>query len=124
MVKQKSVKEIVEETVEYYKTHPRGLATQGGGCVYFNSEDNSKMCAVGRCMNTRAPFVKELMQKEQFLAVESVDTRVKGLDNVLRPQYRGHSTRFWKRLQSLHDGTAYWNEDGQLMKEGEKRHKL
>lgn len=38
--------DIIEETVEYYKTHNRAT-NKAGGCFYLSEQGD--MCAIGRC---------------------------------------------------------------------------
>jgi len=93
--------EIIEETVEYYKNNPFGYNSAGSKCVYYGS--NEQMCAVGRCMiNPKLYGDKDL---SAFTLLEE------NSDNILKEEYRGHSSDFWNHLQAFHDDCArkYFN---------------
>jgi len=94
----KSVKEIVNETVKYYRTHPMGII--GDKCKYF-IEETGAMCAVGRCLEQPELFKN---QNGCVLFLVQFDC----LDSKLKPEYRGHNINFWKHLQCLHDTSNYW----------------
>lgn len=103
-----TVAEIVDETVEYYMTHPRAIRDDGG-CYYFDS-DTRCMCAVGRCLMN-----PELTEGNNALAADLPgDLGCRNLDDLLKPPYRGQTEKFWEDLQELHDEGAHWvpNEQG------------
>lgn len=93
--------EIIEETINYYKTNPRGSNPKGG---YAYKTESGAMCAVGRCMNDKAnfDFWTGIIVYEAFLLPGL------SIDEHLKPEYHGHSTFFWDKLQNLHDSTFYW----------------
>lgn len=93
-------KEIILETVEYYKTNNRGK--DDVCCVYY--DDNTKaMCAVGRCLDD----AKEFQSKYGGGAVYEYDDV---LENKLKSEYKNHSIEFWTQLQKLHDEDDNWEK--------------
>lgn len=117
-----TVREIVDETIEYYRTHRRAEVVYEGvrECVYLAPD--GAMCAVGRCL------LEDLPQREHLRGgVGMVSRNVKlgftpcpdasmssddGLDAILKPQYRGHPLEFWQNLQRLHDDAYNWTSYG------------
>ena len=92
--------EIIEETVQYYRTNPFGFDPKkydgAGGCVYYGVDE--QMCAVGRC----------LIQPENF---STAIFSAKGLFDkhtqaILKPEYHGQEDNFWQDLQVFHDDCA------------------
>ena len=97
MIKRLTKRQIVDETVEYYKADPTRVAKGNPPSVYFVCyyiTDDGRKCAVGRCMINPKPWVG------------GVDTQwktIEELDKELEERYRGHSLEFWKNVQALHD---------------------
>ena len=101
--------EIIEETYEYYKTHPQAL-NKKGWCSYLTEE--GYMCAIGRCMtnevvayqkihmNTESGSCKNTLNNFLFSSGVSSHTN---LDPMLKSEYRGHPFEFWSELQKFHD---------------------
>lgn len=121
---QKTKKEIILETAAFYGEDPsrRAVIKEDGRakCRYL-TEDGRK-CAVGKC----------LIEGEKILSVgivgamsaELVDGQVHdiaNLEDILMPEYRGHDTDFWARLQEFHDCDVHFTDTG-LSEDGE--HKL
>ena len=117
---QKTKKEIILEIAAFYGEDPsrRAVVKQDGRakCRYL-TEDGRK-CAVGKC----------LIEGEKILSVgivgaisaELVDIAVgeiENLEDVLMPEYRGHDTYFWERLQEFHDCDVHFTDTG-LSKDG------
>lgn len=110
-------REIIEETVKYYKTHKRafrqGMFTQL--CLYYTKYGS--MCAVGRCLI------------DPKKAQEENEGNVDGfydLEKLLKPKYRNHELKFWEDLQMFHDIKENWEEKGKgniLTSVGEKKYK-
>ncbi len=96
--------EIINETVEYYRTHPRGI-NPDEQCVYLSLE--SAKCAVGRCMNE-----ERLKEYGNFIGSigSLVNEEAQPVDYFLQEKYHGHPLKFWENLQALHDGRSYWEE--------------
>ena len=96
--------EIIDETIEYYKTHPRGVLKLAKSCKY--KTDSGAMCAVGRCFNEQADFEfygNIITYKNKVLSNDPLDVHLKS-------EYHGHGVEFWQQLQLLHDGSNYWTK--------------
>jgi len=120
--------ELLDETIEYYKTHNRGLMKSKAlisVCRYRNSKGD--MCALGRC------FTDEAMETELkhggIIAhygngAPSLEHEY-GISNLVKDQYVNIGLRTWSQLQRLHDKHEYWNanDDGgwDLSEEGLER---
>lgn len=94
-------KEIIIETINYYTLNNR--ATKGYMCVY-NTNDG-KCCAFSRMVKP------ELRPKLIEGTGANENLRKLGM-HILQDQYQGHSNKFYKFLQDLHDKSLYWNEFG------------
>lgn len=92
--------EIVNETVEYYKTHPRSLDQGGEYCLYKGP--NGACCAFSRCCVAGIDF------SDYEKGPASNVLRDNG-EEVLQEQYRGHSPGQWNILQQLHDSSSHWD---------------
>ncbi len=57
---------------------------------------------MGRCL------LEEAFEDQRVKDDNHVHTII-GLDQLLKPEYRGHSRDFWGDLQELHDKNYYWN---------------
>ena len=111
--------EILNETVDYYKNHPRSITGAGAGgsdmsmissCMYNSTIDGQEThCAVGRCFNDEVKntnlgdlanemTVDELLEKLGLLTV----------DDLLEDKYKGHKITFWRSLQGFHDSSYNW----------------
>lgn len=97
--------EIIEETVKFYKNHPRGLqysdTENNPKCVYF-SRDNNSMCAIGRVM----------LDPHKLEGVDETFSDLVWRDFItqldLQESYRGHHFSFWQDLQGFHDNSTHW----------------
>lgn len=110
--------EIIDETVEYYKTHPR--AQKGKtvmGCEYKTAD--GRMCAVGRCFTEKA---LEEFENYDGAADDLFNSHIGFYDvTVFKPEYRINNSdisgfeydaiRFWEDLQFLHDWPHHWIEE-------------
>jgi len=114
MTQTKTKIEIINETVEYYRTRNRAMTAWG--CLYYVTAENlsefpaphvkvGDMCAVGRCLEN---------PEDAGVCPVSQQWNTESLDRALKPEYRGHSIHFWQNLQRLHDTDNYWdwNEHG------------
>lgn len=126
---QKSKVEIINETVEYYSTHSRGLGSKGA-CVYLSPE--GYMCAVGRCLDlSNKEFNDTLIEcGDSSTAIKDLskelDSKEIDLNNIFKEEYRNHKVAFWQSLQNFHDLEIFWikNKEGEgstLTVEGELR---
>lgn len=96
----KSKIEIIDETVEFYSTHPRSVVKDAWGipnCVYQGP--GCRRCAVARCADVHQSVLTE--QK----TVTAAEVKV-----VFLEEYEGHSLHFWRQLQCLHDDNECWRE--------------
>lgn len=104
----KTQTDIVLETLQFYLEDPKNRrATAGGGCFYRIPGKVPLHCALGRCMTDEA--LDKLQNSGAFASALACTHG--SLDQFLRPEYHGHSTKFWRRLQQLHDENAYWNPE-------------
>jgi hypothetical protein len=116
--------EIINETVEYYKDESkRGYNAANEQCEYLTESGN--MCAVGRCLipgSLMESFFGEprLAQSMRNCGLSVLD--VANLEEILKPEYRGHSRNFWAQLQILHDCSDHFN-DGTMNEVGLKHAK-
>ena len=114
----KSAFDIVLETVDYYRTHPRGVETthcinvddEHDTCVYLTDEGN--MCAIGRCL--KPEFLAMLggggaLPESGGISEVCHHYSVK-VDEILKEEYRGHTMLFWSNLQHLHDFRSNWED--------------
>lgn len=97
--------ELLDETVEYYKTHKRGLKPCAGEysttqCVYFYR--NAK-CAVGRCMINPKKFKNVIATASEVFDGYNIET-------ILKPEYVNIDRDVFYDLQQLHDKDEYWIE--------------
>lgn len=86
---------LLKETVEYYKTNPRGYNANANQCVYYD-KITGVMCAVGRCLinpEKLGNFNGGIIPLNNEF----------GLESSLKEEYRGFSMYFWGELQGLHD---------------------
>lgn len=114
----KTKPEIINETAQYtLKT--RGYDNTFGGCKYLT--DDGKMCAAGRCMTKEAAeFYTKRGGSVVTIAEDLFVKESKEFDSLLQEEYRGHSVEFWQDLQTFHDVSRNFTDDG-LTEVGEKR---
>lgn len=111
---QKTTDEIIDETVEYYKTHRR---SESDGYCYYNGPNGEK-CAFSRCCYPNVDFKEKNGVQSQLFKITD--------PGILLPEY-AHITdlQFWRELQSLHDNDDYWIKLGpdtnELSSEGVQR---
>lgn len=109
MSKQMKATDIIRETVEYYRTNLRGVATtfEGTSCRY-NWEDGSH-CAVGRCLEKKYQDMGKDMPGNDESVQGLIDRlQASSIDSILQEKYRGHSLVFWRKLQAFHDCPDNW----------------
>ena len=115
-----SLLSILDETLDYYNTDPerRGVKKRldcpGNNCFYtLEKFIGIKTCAIGRCM-TQNTLNAILLDPE--INADSINTLPNqlniSLDDMLLPQYRGHSSTFWIILQTFHDADENWGTIG------------
>lgn len=98
--------EIIDETIAHIQKHGPAIDYLGL-CSYF--DENGRSCAVGRCLLNP----KRVQNEYKGKTAEEIE----GFEAKLKPEYRGHSLRFWNALQELHDSRNYWNGT-EITKEG------
>ena len=104
----KTQTEIVIETLQFYLEAPARRSTDGeGGCFYALPQDPSRRCAVGRCMTNAA--IED--HGGYYRTASRMAYDFGSLDQFLKPDYHGHPTEFWQRLQNLHDEDLHWGDD-------------
>jgi hypothetical protein len=143
---QKSIREIVEETRQYYTEDPSRRGMLGHQCLYI-VPDTGSMCAVGRCMLPEVvEYIEKAFREDGVLENLPNDGRTPDLvcadastiagvyhhydgggypgchrlDTVLREEYRGHPEAFWVALQQWHDAPSAW-ENSTISLEENKR---
>ena len=101
--------EIIEETANTYSSSNRSMKSNGK--CYYTHPDNGNHCAVGRCMLEDTLTSLSKIDNEESVAylLESLGCK---LDDILKPEYRGHSLEFWTALQDLHDGMQNFDDNG------------
>jgi hypothetical protein len=100
--------EIINETIAFYNSTNRGYDEAEDICVYLTPNGNK--CAVGRCMTNGAIEKCGMTQASIGNLIEVHN--LASIDDILKPEYRGHGLRFWKDLQHFHDDCSLWNKDG------------
>jgi hypothetical protein len=113
----KTETEIVVEVMEYFINDPdrRALSNVFNGCMYHmqDAEGKTKRCAVGICMVDEIPdFLSKFVGDVSCLEKRLKDIDGKQLDDLMKPEYRGHSIEFWTELQRFHDAELYWAVKG------------
>ena len=114
MSKQQQMKDILEDTIEYYSESPRAMDLSGS-CQY--TDDNGNHCAVGR-------YMREEFQTTEFYANcgVSVGSLAADVDTYLKSNVLGLTEKFWSALQDVHDSSNNWGEyDEGLTAVGEVR---
>ena len=99
--------EIINDTVRYYRSNPRGYSNKLNGCIY---QKDGMSCAIGRFFNSKATdeirgFDGAAEDLEYHLEVKY---KFPNLDSILKVIVHGHSLEFWTDLQILHDTASYW----------------
>ena len=109
MSKQQQMKDILEDTIEYYSESPRAMDLSGS-CQY--TDDNGNHCAVGR-------YMREEFQTTEFYGNNgtSVGSLAADVDTYLESKVLGLTTRFWSALQDIHDSSNNWGEYGEGLTE-------
>ena len=100
--------DIIQETVDFYSEDisRRAYNSDEGGCEYYI---DGRSCGVGKCMTRPKEFNKRFpLVGDDSTAIEDVSKKIRSLDSFLKPEYRGHSIKFWKDIQTLHDLEQYW----------------
>lgn len=119
----KTKAEIIQETIDHYKTHPRAISQVNGQCIYSSIENGILYeCAVGRCLTDEAKqfdfFDSESDKSAQgiyddILRKCNYDSEKAKImyDEFFKEEYRGHEYDFWQCLQGMHDNDDFWEEN-------------
>ena len=112
--------------------------TKGYTCQYVVTNGVTKYCAVGRVLNHQFDewaedmngSVEDMLEEYWIEHHARAEAEQRGItdfkffdpsiteaahdeefymDELLQPQYRGHTVQFWSDLQQLHDTDAYWS---------------
>jgi hypothetical protein len=100
--------EIVQETIDFYAENPRSVDTVGA-CRYLSPA--GAKCAVGRCLTPEA--LKRA--HADYEGNDALELLTELGEDALQEKYRGHSDRFWAKLQCLHDSNNNWRRDGEKL---------
>lgn len=97
--------EIIQETADFYSadTSRRSVKKYGNVCYYLHPKTGNN-CAVGRCLIDPKIIAESGLNNH---AVCDLD-----LEDMLKPQYLGHSKKFWSDLQLFHDSSRNWDKNG------------
>lgn len=112
---------LLDETVAFFLTNPRGLENGDHHCVYFAQETKAR-CAVGRLLPlkvaTELGSVASTIRKLLVITYNFSDP-TRGAIQKLLDRY---NMEFLYNLQQLHDRSDYWTDDGaQRHREGRVR---
>lgn len=107
---QKTMLEILDETVAYYSEDlsRRGINSEGL-CVY---EAEGRYCAVGRCLIDPKKFQEAIKNAGSATAIIYLKEKNLFNDSMFKEEYRGHPIKFWRNLQTLHDTKEFWVKGG------------
>ena len=112
--------QLLDETIEYYRTNPRGVNPHDrGGCVYRTSDEpGAAMCAVGRCMDwaKMTPEEADVIGDSSSMAYAFLRSRIGNgptFSDYMQEQYRDLPDSVFADLQSLHDASSYWRANGE-----------
>jgi hypothetical protein len=115
----KTYKKVLDETVNYYKSNPRGLVYNSEGlvkgCAYLNAEGH--MCAVGRVFNKEGLKLYGNYTNDFRSLLSEVNIENNFTDFFKKKYQHLTDLNFWTLLQDLHDDSNYW-ENNKLTKEG------
>lgn len=95
--------EIIDDTIDWYSSHPRSLLPGTNTCLYKGSD--GKECAFQRVVENDLSICEG---KAAFVLAR--DKAV-----TFKPGYEGHDEDFWHEIQRLHDNQYYW--EGQTFTE-------
>lgn len=110
-----TVKEILNELVDYYSTNPRGITSEEG-CTY-------KGCAIGYICGW--PDQSEKWDDKGWFVDVTRRYNWKDFENrFIDSDYHGHSKEFWIDVQAFHDNPHNWEPNSlggsNLSKRGKK----
>ena len=99
---------FLDDTINYYNSKNRSMISKPDGferCLYLPAHDNTAGCAIGRHL----PI--ELAKQLDLNELESSISNRKNFELI--PTWMQEMGKdFLSFVQELHDGPAYWNENG------------
>ncbi len=104
--KTKSKAEIVLETAAAYIFSTRS-STLNDVCRYLGPM--GRRCAFSRCC-IDSPEVNEKLRSNENNDACTVLSNCG--EDILKPEYRGHTPGFWMGVQEMHDTSHFWDENG------------
>jgi hypothetical protein len=107
--------QIIDETVAYYSEDPinrRSIGEHKGSQMCLYKGEKGQKCAYSRCW-------RDDVYKPEYENQTPVNGRLPSPDELVKDEYKGHSSEFWSQLQHLHDVKSYWTNTG-LSDEGQK----
>jgi hypothetical protein len=108
---QKTIREILYEFVLEYAFHPERRSIIG--------DLGDKQCLYRGPKGKRCAFAYFCEDGAEFFEHEGCFSENGNDDSCLRPEYRGHSPNFWRKLQEIHDVNGNWDtEKGELNADG------
>lgn len=90
--------DLLNETIEYFKTHERCVDATGT-CKYYYE---GNMCAIGRLLKNPKEF-------RNYIGCVSTLHRRYSLIEILKDKYVGFDVAFLQKIQELHDLCNAWN---------------
>jgi hypothetical protein len=100
--------QILTEAFNYY-SQPEMRGIVAGRCSYLTSD--GKRCAVGRCLIPDS-VIKDIDGENSHQSCRWGVERIKNLEDILAPEYRGHGGEFWYDLQGWHDDNDNFTKTG------------
>lgn len=94
--------EIIDEVASFYNNKNRSVASQESSYCLYNGPDGKKCAFARMCINPGN-------------LLENINARVileEQGQGILKPEYRGYHPQFYRDVQSLHDNSINWTDDG------------
>lgn len=117
MDKKETMLAVLKTVKEKYNINNRAVAKGSERCMYQTPE--GRRCAVGMYM--RDDMANAFAHADYDAS--TLDS-LHNLDTLLKEEYRGLPLEFWEDLQTLHDRSVYWNEDGLTFRGREVAHQI
>jgi hypothetical protein len=105
-MQRKTKSEIIDETAAAYRLHTRAVDAKGY-CFYL-LEDTDRKCGVGRCCDNPSD---DWAGRVSYIYSRKTEIKL-NIEELLKPEYLGHSVQFWRDIQSLHDSDRNWDDYG------------
>lgn len=106
--------EIIDYVVDYFQKNPRAIERDGEfpRCLYLTK--TGLRCAHSICLEDE--FLKDKDIKKLGSAYLVIN---KYGDDIHKPEFRGHDSKFWLEIQKFHDMYMFWR-DGELTDDGKE----